>query len=118
MLKRCAIFLLAPLALGQPKFDMPAIERGRAQFKSGCGFCHVDPSAPGCLSRIPALTGRGYNPWRQPGDQTDEPGGLWEPIPETSAAQCADSTQAVPTAAAGIPRRSARVVTMSQSPAS
>jgi cytochrome c oxidase cbb3-type subunit 3 len=42
MLKRCAIFLLAPLAFSQPRFDMPAVERGRAQFKSSCGFCHAD----------------------------------------------------------------------------
>lgn len=42
MLKRCAIVFLAPLAFGQPKFDTAAVERGRAQFKSSCGFCHAD----------------------------------------------------------------------------
>jgi cytochrome c oxidase cbb3-type subunit III len=42
MLCRCAWLLLAPLAFSQPKFDMAAVERGRTQFKSSCGFCHGD----------------------------------------------------------------------------
>jgi cytochrome c oxidase cbb3-type subunit 3 len=40
-----AVLLLAPLAFSQPKppaFDMAAVERGRVQFKSSCGFCHAD----------------------------------------------------------------------------
>ncbi len=42
MFSRCAVFLLAPLAFSQTKFDMAAVERGRTQFKSSCGFCHAD----------------------------------------------------------------------------
>jgi cytochrome c oxidase cbb3-type subunit III len=42
MIHRCAIFLLAPLAFAQPQLDKAAVERGRAQFKSSCGFCHAD----------------------------------------------------------------------------
>jgi cytochrome c oxidase cbb3-type subunit 3 len=44
MFLRCAIFLLAPALFGQPApvFDMLAVERGRVQFKSSCGFCHAD----------------------------------------------------------------------------
>lgn len=45
MFSRCAVILLAPLAFGQPRapsFDTAAVERGRAQFKSNCGFCHAD----------------------------------------------------------------------------
>jgi cytochrome c oxidase cbb3-type subunit 3 len=55
MLKRCAVFLLAPLAFSQPKapaFDLAAIERGRTQFKSSCGFCHGDD---GTGNRAPDL---------------------------------------------------------------
>jgi cytochrome c oxidase cbb3-type subunit 3 len=36
MISRWAIFLLVPIAFGQN------VERGRAQFKSSCGFCHAD----------------------------------------------------------------------------
>ncbi len=39
---RCAIFLLAPFAFGQAKFDAATVERGRNAFKSSCGFCHAD----------------------------------------------------------------------------
>jgi cytochrome c oxidase cbb3-type subunit 3 len=40
-----APLVFAPLADGQPtapQFDMAAVQRGRAQFKSSCGFCHAD----------------------------------------------------------------------------
>src|ERR1700689_5505840 len=36
MIRRWAIFLLAPVAFSQN------VERGKAQFKSSCGFCHAD----------------------------------------------------------------------------
>jgi cytochrome c oxidase cbb3-type subunit 3 len=42
MHSRYAWLLLAPLAFSQPKLDMAAVERGRVQFKSSCGFCHGD----------------------------------------------------------------------------
>jgi cytochrome c oxidase cbb3-type subunit 3 len=42
MALRCAFLLLSSLALAQPKFDVAAIDRGRAEFKSSCGFCHAD----------------------------------------------------------------------------
>jgi cytochrome c oxidase cbb3-type subunit 3 len=48
----CVIFLVAPLVSAQPPgppprppaplWDMAAVERGRTQFKSSCGFCHGD----------------------------------------------------------------------------
>jgi cytochrome c oxidase cbb3-type subunit 3 len=48
----CVIFLVAPLVSAQPPgppprppaplSDTAAVERGRTQFKSSCGFCHGD----------------------------------------------------------------------------
>ncbi|HTB10426.1 MAG TPA: c-type cytochrome [Bryobacteraceae bacterium] len=40
----CAIFLLGAVAFGQQArvWDIAAVGRGRAQFKSNCGFCHGD----------------------------------------------------------------------------
>ena len=47
----CVLFLVAPFVFGQPPgpprpaapvWDTTAIERGRTQFKSSCGFCHGD----------------------------------------------------------------------------
>src|SRR5580704_11301495 len=48
----CVVLLLAPFVSAQPPgppprpaaplWDTAAVERGRAQFKSSCGFCHGD----------------------------------------------------------------------------
>ncbi len=45
MIFRYAVFFLAPVAFAQtkpPLFDPAAVEHGRTQFKSSCGFCHGD----------------------------------------------------------------------------
>jgi cytochrome c oxidase cbb3-type subunit 3 len=41
---RSTLLFLAPMLFAQkpPAFDAAAVERGRAQFKSNCGFCHAD----------------------------------------------------------------------------
>lgn len=41
---RCliAILFLSPVFAQRQQFDAAAVERGRAQFKSSCGFCHGD----------------------------------------------------------------------------
>jgi len=45
-LRVAAVLLAASTALfaqpGQPKFDAAAVQRGAAEFKSSCGFCHGD----------------------------------------------------------------------------
>lgn len=52
------IFFSAALAQ-QPKFDSAAVDRGRSEFKSSCGFCHGDDAtgnrAPD-LVRSPSLS--------------------------------------------------------------
>jgi cytochrome c oxidase cbb3-type subunit 3 len=37
-----ALFGLAPVLFAQTTFDMAAVQRGRTEFKSSCGFCHGD----------------------------------------------------------------------------
>ena len=38
----CAVAAIAAAQPRAPGFDRAAVERGRVQFKSGCGFCHGD----------------------------------------------------------------------------
>jgi cytochrome c oxidase cbb3-type subunit 3 len=59
-LRWALIFGLCFAAFGQqPKFDAAAVERGRSEFKSSCGFCHGDDAtgnrAPD-LVRSPSLS--------------------------------------------------------------
>jgi len=39
-MRLCTGLLLLTPAFGQTTFDTAAVERGRSQFKSSCGFCH------------------------------------------------------------------------------
>jgi len=38
----CGILVSTMVLFAQPRFDPAQVERGRAQFKSNCGFCHGD----------------------------------------------------------------------------
>jgi cytochrome c oxidase cbb3-type subunit 3 len=38
----CAVAVMAAAQPRAPEFDRAAVERGRSQFKSSCGFCHGD----------------------------------------------------------------------------
>src|SRR5579862_8566364 len=45
VMRFCTVLLWTAAALTAqtpPRFDAAAVERGRSQFKSSCGFCHAD----------------------------------------------------------------------------